>query len=75
MSVQSTKALITESYLTDIGDAIRAKLGVNTTYYPSEMGNAVRSINTMAASVSGTLLSLDGASASVSNSTLNLEGA
>ena len=40
----SEKALITETSLTDVADAIREKLGVNTTYLPSEMGAAIRSI-------------------------------
>lgn len=35
---------ITEQYLTDIADSIRAKLGVTTTYKPSEMAAAIDSI-------------------------------
>lgn len=38
------KVLVTESNLEDIGDAIRDRLQVSTTYLPSEMGDAVRSI-------------------------------
>lgn len=38
------KVLVTESNLTDIGDAIRDRLQVSTQYLPSEMGDAVRSI-------------------------------
>lgn len=40
----STLAIITQSYLTDIANAIRAKLGVATTYKPSEMAAAIASI-------------------------------
>ncbi len=39
------KAIITESYLEDIADSIRAKLGVQTTYLPSEMSAAIDSIS------------------------------
>ena len=39
------KALITESYLEDIGDAIRAKLESEDTYKPSEMANAIMQIS------------------------------
>lgn len=38
------KVLITEDYLTDIGDAIREKLDVETTYKVSEMADAIESI-------------------------------
>ena len=37
--------LITEQYLADIADAIRAKLGVSDTYLPSEMSDAIESIS------------------------------
>lgn len=37
--------IITEQYLTDIADAIRAKLGVSDTYLPSEMSDAIESIS------------------------------
>lgn len=37
--------LITEQYLVDIADAIRAKLGVSDTYLPSEMSDAIESIS------------------------------
>lgn len=40
-----SKALITEQYLTDIADAIRAQLGVATEYKPSEMAAAIASIS------------------------------
>lgn len=39
-----SKALITQSYLTDIANSIRTKLGVHTTYTPSQMSNAIDSI-------------------------------
>ena len=39
-----SKALITQSYLTDIADSIRTKLGVQTTYTPSQMSSAIDSI-------------------------------
>lgn len=70
---QSTKALITEASLYDAANAIRSKLGVNTTYYPSEMGDAIRSIKTLSAEVVGTKLILTGNGASVSGTTLNVE--
>lgn len=38
------KAIITESHLTDIADAIRDKLGVQTEYTPGEMAAAIESI-------------------------------
>lgn len=39
-----SKVLVTESYLTDIGDAIRAKTKSTTKYKPSEMAKAIDSI-------------------------------
>ena len=39
-----TKVLLTESHLDDIADAIRAKLGVQTTYKPGQMAAAIGSI-------------------------------
>lgn len=39
------KVLVTEDYLSDIADAIREKLGVATTYKPSEMAAAILSIS------------------------------
>lgn len=36
--------MITESYLEDIADAIREKKGVSTTYYPSQMAEAISTI-------------------------------
>lgn len=41
-----TKVLVTESYLEDIADAIRAKRGVNTTYKPGQMASAIEGIET-----------------------------
>ena len=38
------KAIITESLLTDIADAIRSKLGSADTYTPAEMAAAIRQI-------------------------------
>ena len=38
------KVLVTDTYLTDIADAIREKLGVTTTYKPSQMGPAIETI-------------------------------
>lgn len=39
-----SKVLVTESYLTDIGDAIRSKNGGSTKYKPSEMAGAIKSL-------------------------------
>lgn len=39
-----SKVLVNESSLTDIADAIREKNGTEETYKPSEMGDAVRAI-------------------------------
>lgn len=39
-----SKVLVTESYLTDIGDAIRSKNGSTAKYKPSEMANAINNI-------------------------------
>lgn len=41
-----SKALITESYLTSIANAIRAKLGVQDTYTPQQMAAAIAAIPT-----------------------------
>lgn len=41
-----SKVLVTESYLTDIGKAIRSKNGSTTTYKPSEMAAAIKNIKT-----------------------------
>lgn len=39
------KVAITEDYLQDIADAIRQKTGLSSTYYPSEMAQAILSIS------------------------------
>lgn len=41
-----SKVLVTESYLTDIGNAIRNKNGSTTKYKPSEMAGAIKSLTT-----------------------------
>lgn len=41
-----SKVLVTESYLTDIGDAIRSKNGGSTKYKPNEMAAAIKNIKT-----------------------------
>lgn len=38
------KVLVTESYLSDIADAIREKLGVSDTYTPAQMAGAIATI-------------------------------
>ena len=40
-----SKVIVTESYLEDIGDAIRSKLGGSDTYKPSEMAGAISQIH------------------------------
>lgn len=47
------KAIITASTLTDIANAIRSKLGVATTYKPSEMAAAIGSIEGGSSGISG----------------------
>lgn len=49
-----SKVMVTESYLKDIGDAIRAQLGGTTKYLPGQMAAAIRSITTGGASASYT---------------------
>lgn len=41
-----SKVLVTESYLTDIGNAIRSKNGSTSQYKPSEMAGAINDITT-----------------------------
>lgn len=41
-----SKVLVTESYLTNIGNAIRSKNGGSTKYKPSEMAGAINAITT-----------------------------
>jgi len=49
-----SRALITESYLTSIANAIRAKLGVQSTYTPPQMAAAIESIPTGGITPTGT---------------------
>lgn len=49
-----SRALITESYLTGIANAIRAKLGVQDTYTPPQMAAAIESIPTGGITPTGT---------------------
>lgn len=53
-----SKATITESHLSDIADAIRAKLGVATTYKPGQMAAAISSIPSGGGSVTVESLSV-----------------
>ena len=49
-----SRALITESYLTGIANAIRAKLGAQDTYTPPQMAAAIESIPTGGITPTGT---------------------
>ena len=40
------KVLVTDTYLTNIGNAIRGKNGLTTQYKPSEMSSAIESLST-----------------------------
>lgn len=51
-----SKALVTESYLTDIGNAIRNKNGSTTKYKPSEMAGAINDITTQDNTVLNSIL-------------------
>ena len=51
-----SKVLVTESYLTDIGDAIRAKNGSTSQYKPSEMAGAINDITTQDNTVLNSIL-------------------
>jgi len=64
--------LLTESHLTNIANAIRTKRNVATTYYPSEMPEAINGIATLTASVSGETLVLTGSAVSASNGTVTV---
>lgn len=66
-------ALITESNLTSIANAIRTKRNVSDTYYPEEMAGAINEIKTLNATVSGTKLILTGSAANVSGTTLSIQ--
>jgi len=45
------KVLISDQYLTAIGEAIRYKNGLSETYTPAQMGPAIRALETAAAPV------------------------
>ena len=49
------RVTITESYLTDIADAIRSKKGVTTTYSPSEMADTILTIGGGGITPTGTI--------------------
>lgn len=49
-----SRALITESYLTGIANAIRAKLGVQDTYTPPQMAAAIQALDTSGIHPTGT---------------------
>ena len=51
-----SKVLVTESYLTDIGNAIRSKNGSTTKYKPSEMADAINDITTQDNTVLNSIL-------------------
>ena len=51
-----SKVLVTESYLTGIGDAIRNKNGSTTKYKPSEMAGAINDITTQDNTVLNSIL-------------------
>ena len=51
-----SKALVTESYLTDIGNAIRNKNGSTTKYKPSEMAGAINAITAQGNTVLNSIL-------------------
>lgn len=51
-----SKVLVTESYLTGIGDAIRNKNGSTTKYKPSEMADAINDITTQDNTVLNSIL-------------------
>lgn len=43
-----SQVLVTEQYLSDIGSAIRGKLGGSSSYFPSQMASAIQSIRSAA---------------------------
>ena len=73
------KAVITESLLTDIADAIRSKLGGSDTYTPAEMAAAIRQIaSTLVAKTitqNGTYDPADDGADGYSSVTVNIPGA
>lgn len=66
------KVLVTESYLEDIADAIRAKTGDSDTYKPGEMAEAIMGINTLNAYFDGDTLVMTGEAVTVSNDTITI---
>lgn len=50
-----SKVMVTESYLDDIADAIRAKKGTQDTYTPAEMADAIESISGGGITPTGTI--------------------
>lgn len=74
-----SKAIITESLLTDIADAIRSKLGSSDTYTPAEMAAAIGQIaSTLIAKTitqNGTYNPADDNADGYSSVTVNIPGA
>lgn len=74
-----SKAIITESLLTDIADAIRSKLGSSDTYTPAEMAVAIGQIaSTLVAKTitqNGTYNPADDDADGYSSVTVNIPGA
>ncbi len=74
-----SKAIITESLLSDIADAIRAKLGGSDTYTPAEMAAAIMQIaSTLIAKTvtqNGTYYAADDDADGYSSVTVNIPGA
>lgn len=74
-----SKAIITESLLTDIADAIRSKLGGSDTYTPAEMAAAIMQIaSTLVAKTitqNGTYYPSDDDADGYSSVTVNIPGA
>lgn len=66
--------LVTETYLEDIANAIRAKNETKNTYLPGQMAAAIMEIETMGAAVTDTTLVLTGRGISTSGSTVNIGG-
>ena len=55
-----TKALVTESYLEDIADSIRAKLNTQREFTPAQMSDAIDQIQTGGGGVTVESLSVTG---------------
>ena len=58
--VYISKVLITDTYLSDIADAIRYKLSTSSSYKPSEMSGAIREIRTTDISVTNKNITANG---------------